>query len=179
MADMDNSMVNNPTVEKLLTSFKSYYNINLFDNVPYLVARCDYFEKSEKFMVSKKANLWTANAEEFIYLFYVPNLTEANYEECMKHVAEAWIKEAHIGPDHMYTYVTPIFVCDAFDEAVAKKLKKCRIYKSFKFSFHGWMEYHTALVCYKEQEDKKDFTLLSNTRGACVKKMILKVLNIK
>lgn len=179
MADMDNSKVNNPTVEKLLTSFKSYYDIHSFDDVPYLVARCDYFEKSERFMVSKKANLWTANAEEFIYLFYVPNLTESIYEDCMKHVAEAWRKEAHIGPDHMYTYVTPLFVCDSYEDAAVKKLKKCRIYKSYKFSFHGWMEYHTALVCCTADGDKKDWKLFSNSRGACVKKMILKVLGLK
>lgn len=178
MSDVVNSKVNNPTVDKLLNSFKSYYNIVPFENEPYLVARCDYFEKSEKFMVSKKANLWTANAEEFIYLFYTPDLTESIYEECMKLVAEAWPKEAHIGPDHMYTYVTPIFVCDSYEPAAAKKLKRCHIYKSFKLSFHGWMEYHTALVCYKEEGDKKELKLLSNSRGACVKKMIYKVMGL-
>ncbi len=176
MADMDNSTVNNSIVEKLLNSFKSYYNINFFDEVPYLVARCDYFEKAEKFMVSKKANLWTANAEEFIYLFYVPNLTESIYEVCMKYVAEAWPKEAHIGPDHMYTYVTPLFVCDDYEPAAAKKLKRCRIYKSYKFSFHGWMEYHTALIVVSRGDSRDNVKLFSNSRGVCVKKMILKVL---
>lgn len=176
---MNSSQTNNSIVNKLLASFQSYYNINNFDDEPYLVARCDYFEKSEKFMVSKKANLWTANAEEFIYLFYAPNLTENIYDECMKLVAEAWPKEAHIGPDHMYTYVTPIFVCEDFEPAAAKKLKRCRIYKSFKFSFHGWMEYHTALVCSKTEGDSREWKLFSNLRGACVKKMILKVLDIK
>lgn len=176
---MNSSTLNNQIINRLLTSFKSYYNIIPFDGEPYLVARCDYFEKSERFMVSKKANLWSANAEEFIYLFYAPELTEQIYDECMKYVAEAWPKEAHIGPDHMYTYVTPIFVCEDFEPAAAKKLKKCRIYKSFKFSFHGWMEYHTALICSKAEGDSKIWKLLSNSRGACVKKMILKVLDIK
>lgn len=176
---MNASTVNNQVINKLLASFKSYYNINSFDEEPYLVARCDYFEKSERFMVSKKANLWTANAEEFIYLFYVTELTEQIYDDCMKLVADAWPKEAHIGPEHMYTYVTPIFVCDSYDAKAVKKLKRCRIYKSFKFSFHGWMEYHTALVCYKADDVSKKLILFSNSRGNCVKKMILKVLDIK
>jgi len=171
--------MNNLIISRLLSSFQSYYNINSYEDEPYLVARCDYFEKSEKFMVSKKANLWSANAEEFIYLFYAPNLTENIYDQCMKLVADAWPKEAHIGPDHMYTYVTPIFVCESFEPAAAKKLKRCRIYKTFKFSFHGWMEYHTCLVCGKLEENVKEVKLLSNSRGACVKKMILKVLDIK
>ena len=170
MSDTDNSKQNNPVVSRLLNSFTSYYNINLSEEASYLVARCDYFEKSERFMVSKKANLWTANAEEFIYLFYTPNLTEQIYEECMKLVAESWPAQAHIGPDHMYTYVTPLFVCDSYEETAAKKLKKCRIYKSYKFSCHGLMEYHTALVCDGGKE------VISNSRGSCVKKMINKVL---
>lgn len=175
---MNISNVNNQIVKQLISSFQSYYNINFFEEEPYLVARCDYFEKSEKFMVSKKANLWSANAEEFIYLFYVSDLTEQIYDECMNLVAEAWPKEANIGPDHMYTYVTPIFICDSYEEKAVKKLKRCRIYKSFKFSFHGWMEYHTALVCAKTEGEQKTVKLFSNFRGSCVKKMILKVLKM-
>ena len=165
------SSTGNPVVERLLASLKSYYNINYIQDADYLVARCDYFEKSESFMVSKKANLWSANAEEFLYLFYVPNLTSENYDSCMAYVNDSWKGLAHIGPDHMYTYVTPVFVCDSFEKDALKKLKKCRIYKSYKFSIHGWMEYHTALVCGNE--------IFSNGRGRCVKKMLLKVLDIK
>ncbi len=167
--------MNNPIVARLLTSLETYYNINSFDNEPYLVARCDYFEKSERFMVSKKANLWTANAEEFLFLFYAPLLTLSIYDECMKLVTEAWPQLAHIGPDHMYTYVTPVFVCDSFEEEALKKLKKCRTYKSFMFSFHGWMEYHTALVTKKED----NIEIFSNSRGTCVKKMLKKVFGLK
>lgn len=166
---MKSSGLNHPIVEQLLDSFAAYYNVNKFEDEPYLVARCDYYEKSEKFMVSKKVNLWTANAEEFIYLFYVPELTDELYDECMAKVDSSWKEQAHIGPDHMYTYVTPIFITDNVSEQVIKKIKKCRTYKSFKFSFWGWMEYHVALVCNQQIE--------SNSRGTVVKKMLKKVLN--
>ena len=46
----------------------------------------------------------------------------------------------------MASYITAVFVCDTCDEDALKALKKCRIYKSFHFSLHGWMDHHTALV---------------------------------
>ena len=56
------------------------------------------------------------------------------------------MERIHVGPGHMASYITPIFICDTCDEAARKALKKCRIYKSFHFSLHGWMDHHTALV---------------------------------
>ena len=50
------------------------------------------------------------------------------------------------GPGHMASYITPVFICDTCDEDARKALKKCRIYKSFHFSLHGWMDHHTAVV---------------------------------
>ena len=49
-------------------------------------------------------------------------------------------------PGHMYSYITPVFICDTCKKEAEKALAKCRIYKSFHFSLHGWMDHHTALV---------------------------------
>ena len=43
-------------------------------------------------------------------------------------------------------YITAVFLCDSCDADVIKAIKKTRIYKSFHFSLHGWMDHHTALV---------------------------------
>ena len=55
-------------------------------------------------------------------------------------------KRVKPGPGHMASYITPVFICDTCDEDARKALKKCRIYKSFHFSLHGWMDHHTAVV---------------------------------
>ena len=48
-------------------------------------------------------------------------------------------------PDHIYSYITAIFVCDSCDEEAERTLKKCKIFKNFKFSIHGWI-YHTTCI---------------------------------
>ena len=51
-----------------------------------------------------------------------------------------------------------------------KALKKCRIYKSFHFSLHGWMNFHAALV------EVADGKVTSNASGHHVAKILKKVL---
>ena len=138
-------------IAKLLESYRAYFNIIMFEEEQKpLTAICEFFEHSEKFVLSRKAELWSADCEEFIYLFDV--------------------ERAHIGPGHMYTYITPVFICDACDEEARKALKKCRIYQSFHFSLHGWMDFHAAVL---EVNHNK---ITTNRNGKCVEKVMKNVL---
>ena len=134
-------------IERLLRSFSSCYNIQLVedDQTP-ITARCDFFEHSGQYVISKKAELWSAENEEFLYLVNIPHLTLETFEELKSEIHADGMKRIHVGPGHMASYITAVFVCDTCDEDARKALKKCRIYKSFHFSLHGWMDHHTALV---------------------------------
>lgn len=161
----------NEVVDLLLASYEAYYNIHIQeDSFPYLNAICEYYEHSQKYVMSQKAELWSANCEEFIYLFHVQNLTEDIYKASIDYALKNGLERANIGPGHMYTYITPIFVCNSCDNNAKKILKKCRIYKSFKFSLHGWMDFHTAVV------EVDHNTITTNASGKCVGKNLKKVL---
>ncbi len=158
-------------VKTLLDSYEAYYNITKFeDEQKPLTAVCEFFEHSEKFVLSRKAELWSADCEEFLYLFDMERLTKDLYEQCRDYALEDGMKRAHIGPGHMYTYITPVFICEKCDEDAKKALKKCRIYKSFHFSFHGWMDFHVAVF---ETSTQK---MYSNASGRCVEKVMKNVL---
>ena len=158
-------------VERLLKSYQAYYNITTFDEAKRpLTAICEYYEASQKYVLSHKAELWSENSEEFLFLFQMDRLTLHDYEKCRDYAYEEGMKMAHIGPGHMYTYITPVFVCNECDAYALKALKKTRIYKSFRFSFHGWMDFHTAVL--EVQQNK----ISSNTGGKPVEKVMKKVL---
>lgn len=159
-------------INRLLESYQAYFNITMFEEEQKpLTAVCEFFERSEKFMLSRKANLWTANCEEFIYLFDIEHLTLEEFEKCRDFACEDGMKRAHIGPGHMYTYITPIFICDTCQEDARRAIKKCRIYKSFQFSLHGWMDFHAAVL-----EVRKDNQITTNRSGKCVEKVMKNVL---
>lgn len=158
-------------IKTLLDSYRTYYNITMCneDEKP-LTAVCEFYEHSEKYVLSRKAQLWNADCEEFIYLFDVAHLTLEEYERCKKYAYTDGMARANIGPGHMYTYITPIFISDSCDKAAIKALKRCRIYKSFRFSLHGWMDFHNAVY---EVSTNKIYT---NSSGKCVGKILKKVL---
>ena len=130
----------------------SYYDITDYgtEKIP-LRALCEYYEHAERYMVSKKVSLWSADSEEFIYLFDVPHLTVEAFTQC-KELA---------------------FQDDTCDEEAIKALKKCHIYKSFHFSLHGWMDFHAAAVI--GDSDRIE----SNRAGRTTAKILKKVLYSK
>lgn len=133
-------------LERLLKSYQVYYDVHeIADETP-IRARCDYFEHSERYVLSKKAELWSADNEEFLYLVEIPHLTLELYEKWRAYIQEDGMGRIKPGPGHMASYITPVFVCDTCDEDARKALKKCRIYKSFHFSLHGWMDHRTAVI---------------------------------
>lgn len=158
-------------IARLLKSFETYYNIHRFpENETPITARCDFFEHSQKYVLSQKAELWSADCEEFLYLLDIPRLTLPLYEQWRDYIREEGMKLLHIGPGHMYSFITPVFVCDTCDEDARKALKKCRIYKSFHFSLHGWMDFHTAVV------DLERGRIDANRSGHNTAKILKKVL---
>ena len=158
-------------IDTLLKSYEAYYNITDYgtSREP-LRALCEYYEHAEKYMVSKKVSLWSADSEEFIYLFDIPHLTLERFEECKKTAYEDGMKQLRIGPGHMYSYITPIIVCDTCDEEAVKALKKCRIYKSFHFSLHGWMDFHVAAVI--GDSDRIECNRAGRTTAKILKKVL-------
>ena len=57
-------------IERMLKSYSVYYNVTRFeDEHRPLTALCEFFQHTEKYVLSRKANLWSADSEEFLYLF--------------------------------------------------------------------------------------------------------------
>jgi len=46
----------------------------------------------------------------------------------------------------MCSYITALFICDTCDPDAVRALKRTRIYKSFRLSYYGWMDFHTGLI---------------------------------
>lgn len=164
----------NEIIDVLLKSYVAYYDITDYgtEKAP-LRALCEYYEHAEKYMVSKKVPLWAADCEEFIYLFDIGHLTQEAFERCKELAYSDGMERLHVGSGHMYSYITPVIVCDTCDETAVKALKKCHIYKSFHFSLHGWMDFHAAAVI--GDSDRIE----SNRAGRMTAKILKKVLYSK
>lgn len=142
---MDIEITRDEILEKLLKSYSTYFDVEQCQH-EFLVAKCQFHVHSEKYVLVKKAKLWEHDCNEFVYIFSMPHLTEEVYRKCEKYAYEQGMERIDPKLGHMYSYITAVFLCDSFDAKAAKALKKCRIYKSFHFSFYGWMDFHTVLL---------------------------------
>lgn len=146
-------MTRQEAVDKLCDVYAGSFDVTRHEEARQpLMATMDFFVHNSKYVLSKKAKLWEANSFEYVYLFSVPHLTKEIYERCEKLAYEEGMARIQPGPSHMYTYISAIFLCDSCDEDARRALKRCRLYKSFRMSYWGWMDFHTALAVLPEEK---------------------------
>ena len=131
----------------LIRRHEDYYDLNL-QPLGCLAARGDFYMHSEKYVLVKKARLWEADCNEFVYIFSTEELTEAGLRECIAYGYRNGMEKIHPGPAHMCSYITVLVICESCTKQAEKALRRCRIRRNFKLSFHGWMELQAGVaVC--------------------------------
>lgn len=142
----------NSFYNQLLDGYRSNYDIeNIEDSDNYLINKLHMHVSESQCVIFKEFEMWTADADEYVYVFRIPHLTCEAAEAGIKYAYEQgmpMIKLDHVSirHQHMCTHLVALFICDTADEAALKIIKKCRIYKSFQFSLKGWMEMHTNAI---------------------------------
>lgn len=134
-------------VDRLCDSYSMYFDIERFeDHEAELAATCFLHVHSEKYVLVKKAKLWEADSNEYVYIFSVPHLTKELFQKCRDYAHREGMSHIEPKEGHMCSYITALFITDACDKDAARALKSTRIYKSFRLSYWGWMDFHTGVI---------------------------------
>ena len=145
---------------------------------PYMIMGREYpaygyfFSHVEKYVLVRKANMWSADSYEHILFADPEELTDGHLEEYRQAIAE-YIEPTLIlkgeslpEPNHMYSYIT-IAVVTA--KALSKKIKKAvRKFKFEKSYMHGIRGYSQARIAVVSMEDE---AVCVNSMGRSLKKM--------
>ena len=77
---MELDLTREEMLEKLLEAYSSYFDVERAksDALP-LAATCHFNVHTAKYVLIKKAELWSADSNEHVYIFSVPELTEELY----------------------------------------------------------------------------------------------------
>ena len=134
-------------LDEILEYYRGYYDVSLEEKeeLP-LYATAAFHQVNEKYVLSKKANLWRAQVHEYVYFFKTDCLSREEFERCLNFAHQDGIQKIKPGPEHMYSYITVVFVCNRAEKEAENAAKRCRIHKDFKLSFHGWMDVKTAIL---------------------------------
>lgn len=146
-------------LDKLLRSCETWYDIERTDGPAPLAATAFFHEHGEKYVISRKAQLWAADQYEYLWFYSVPVLTADIAKECIERTRT--LGEERIAPhkDHMSSYAVAILLCDSAEPDAVSVVKRSHYRKSFQYSLQGWMELHSILI------NRDTGEVLSNSDG--------------
>lgn len=145
---------------------------------PYIVLGREYpaygyfFSHVEKYVLVRKANMWSADSYEHILFADPEELTDEHLQEYRQAIAE-YIEPTLIlkgeslpEPNHMYSYITiAVVTAKALSPEIKKAVRKFKFEKSY---MHGIRGYSQARIAVASMEDE---AVCVNSMGRSLKKM--------
>lgn len=158
--------------ERLLLSYSDYFDIvrdTSYQNLP-VAAEAAFHSRSEKYVLVKKAQLWAAEAHEYVFFVRVDHLDADTFRTYNTLLLEEGLSRVEPKKDHMYTYVTVLFLAESVAPEVPKLIARTRCHRDYRMSLYGWMDYRVAA---RDCASKKIFT---NWAGRPLKKTFRSVM---
>ena len=152
-------------IQRLLKSYKRYYNINTESAAKPFAAEATFHTHDEQYFLVKAARLAEADAHEYVFfatgqdvgLTEVQNLEEAAWTEGLSRVVP------HI--NHRSSDITLIILSEHISKDAASYIKKIKRYKSYRHTLQGWSNYSVVAM----ETSTGDF--FCNRRGKNLKKL--------
>lgn len=142
-------------LEKILSTYRSNFDIEepcayhgqLYD------AYAGFNLTSAKYVLVKRAELWRANCFEHAFFLcgepVTPEDVSMFQRQLLEHMEPELVRGGGELPpkDHMYTYLTGIFISEkAVSPEVEKAVKKLRFRKNYRFAVRGYSEVRAVLL---------------------------------
>ena len=131
--------------ERLAQAYTAYFDVERVDKAP-MYAVCSYHSRSSQYVLVKSAELWAAENHEYLYLYSLPRLDTAAANAIMDGVIADGEPRIRPHPQHMYTHLTAVVLCDQIAPEVPAHLNTLKKRRDYKLSLHGWMEFRIAAV---------------------------------
>ena len=167
-----NELTKEKLLETLLQSYSAYFDIenNIYINDSYYDAVAKYHSRSEKYLLTKKAKLWAAETNEYVFFIKCNRFDCELFKKSSTDIIEQSLKMIQPHNEHMYTYISMIVIADEIDDAAREQFIKFNFRKNFLFSLHGWTELRIAVFNLAEK------TIETNSLGKELKQNFKKTL---
>lgn len=142
-------MTGTELMEKLIDSYRSAFDIErpYYINGDIYDAYASFNVSSAKYVLVKKAQLWKADCYEHSFFAHKDVLREKDLEHFYQNIVDfiepQLVREGKecTEKDHMYTYITGIFIAEnGITDEMKKVIKKFKFFKNYKFGIRGYSE---------------------------------------
>lgn len=149
--------------EKLLASYEASYDIERTCSIngDMYDAHAAFNVTSAKYVLVKKAELWRADCYEHVFFRVKDSFTADDAERFRTQVASyiepQLVRGGKKWPEknHMYTYITGVFICEnGVSEEAKQAVKRFSFVKNYKWTIRGYSE---ARLLVFDMENRKVF----------------------
>ncbi len=142
-------------LERLLEKYSAFFDIKKeYDYHGIKFSAYAYFHSlNEKYVLTRKANLWRAKAFEHVLFLEVDRVDTDLIEKMRKlikeHMEPELVREGNKYPceDHMYSYLTLVILSkEKIENDMIRAVRRFHFDKGYLFSFRGHSEAHIACV---------------------------------
>ena len=133
-------------LEKLLDSFKRYYDLNTENPVSPFVATAEFHSHTEQYMLLKIAHLSDIYTHEYVYFALEDELSAGRLAELAELAWNDGISKVKPIEGHKTSDVTLIVLAEKTCGEVLKSCKKIKKHKSYNFTFRGWSDLRLAVM---------------------------------
>ncbi|MEG2221572.1 MAG: hypothetical protein RRY95_02470 [Oscillospiraceae bacterium] len=133
-------------LKQVLAGYAGYFNITeqtVLDGLP-LAAEAEFHSRDERYVLSKHAQLWAAENNEYAFFVLADTLTAEQVQTYYDAVLAEGLRRISPHGEHMCSYITLAFVADTIQPEAQKRIRKLKFSKSFCFTLRGWAEFRAA-----------------------------------
>ena len=141
-------------IERILPAFEQYYTVNKNSEPPFC-AQAEFRSHNEQYFLVRSAHIADIDSNEFVYFAATQSFTKEQLESLSKQAWEQGLSKVKPYNGHRNSDITLIILADTLTEdknQLIKQIKKTKLYKSYKFSFHGWSNFKLAVVDLETQD---------------------------
>ena len=173
-------MAPSDAIRQILPAFEQYYTIKKEDITPPFCSEAEFRSHNEQYFLVRSAHIADIDSNEFVYFADPDELTSTKLDELVNAAWNAGLAKVRPYNGHRNSDVSLLIFTNSLSMSssdstrsseIIKKIKKTKLYKSYKFSFHGWSHFKLA-VC-----NTSDMEVYTNRQGKDFAKLINK--NIK
>ena len=132
-------------IEKLLPSFERYYTVKKESNPPFC-AQAEFRSHNEQYFLVRSAHIADIDSNEFVYFATTPSLSKEQLEELVNTSWQDGLTKVKPYNGHRNSDVTLIIITKELACPLENAIKKTKLYKSYKWSLHGWSHFKLAVV---------------------------------
>ena len=153
------------SLERLLKSFRQYYDIKTEDILSPFSAEAEFHSCETGYFLVKKAVISEAESNEYVFFYTAQELSAEDVSRLGQIAWDEGLKRINPHKDHKNSDVTVFFLAENVSDEAFKAVKKHKRYKSYNHSLHGFSHYKAVAF------DTTTGDLAYNRMGAEKKKL--------